>query len=34
MASNDQYPFYDENGVTISNISELAKFTIANLKKE
>jgi hypothetical protein len=32
MASNDQYPFYDENGVKISNISKLAELTIANLK--
>lgn len=31
MASNDQYPFYDENGVKVSNISELAKLTIAKL---
>jgi hypothetical protein len=33
MASNDQYPFHDENGVKISNISELAKRTIANIAK-
>ena len=33
MASNDQYPFYDENGESIPNISKLAKRTIAKLGK-
>jgi hypothetical protein len=33
MASNDQYPFHNENGVKVSNISELARRTLSRLMK-